>query len=70
MLRYAAGADRLTDMGVSLELSITGPRMTSEALRLLSLLGVLPDGIAWEDQEAVLPGARRGAGPAACGAGL
>lgn len=61
LLRYSTGVDRMTDMGLSLELSIDGPRMTLDARRLLSLLGVLPDGIAWADLEAVMPGSRRGA---------
>ncbi|HSK75940.1 MAG TPA: SIR2 family protein [Thermoanaerobaculia bacterium] len=55
LLRRADGKERLTNLEVSLELSIQGPRMTEPARRLLSLLGVLPDGIASEDLNAVLP---------------
>jgi tetratricopeptide (TPR) repeat protein len=55
ILRRGDGKERLSNLGVSLELSIQGPRMTEPARRLLSLLGVLPDGIASEDLNAVLP---------------
>lgn len=54
-----AGSAR-TELGVnteaSFELSIGGPRMTDQARRLLSVLGVLPDGVAHEDLDALLPG--------------
>jgi hypothetical protein len=40
----------------SFDLSINSERMTEEARRLLSLLGVLPDGIAHADLDEVLPG--------------
>jgi hypothetical protein len=45
------------DAGVeaSFDLSINSQRMTEEARRLLSLLGILPDGIAHEDLEELLP---------------
>jgi tetratricopeptide (TPR) repeat protein len=62
MLSRGTGDDRLLSLAVSLELSITGPLMTDEARRLLSLLGVLPDGISHQDLELILPGiAERGA---------
>jgi tetratricopeptide (TPR) repeat protein len=54
-----AGSAR-TELGVnteaSFELSIGGPRMSDQARRLLSMLGVLPDGVAHDDVEALLPG--------------
>jgi tetratricopeptide (TPR) repeat protein len=53
-LRRGDGAGRLLNLEVSLEISVHGPRMTDEARRLLSLLGLLPDGIAHEDLEALL----------------
>lgn len=56
ILRRADGKERLSNLEVSLELSIQGRRMTEPARRLLSLLGILPDGIASEDLNAVLPG--------------
>jgi tetratricopeptide (TPR) repeat protein len=56
LLRREEGGQRLTDLELSLELSIQGPRMTEPARRLLSLLGVLPDGIAREDLPTLLPG--------------
>jgi tetratricopeptide (TPR) repeat protein len=49
------GAGRLLSLDVSLEISIQSPRMTEEARRLLSLLGLLPDGIAEEDFDVLLP---------------
>ncbi len=55
LLRRDEGGQRLTDLEISLELSIQGPRMTEPARRLLSLLGVLPDGIARGDLPALLP---------------
>jgi tetratricopeptide (TPR) repeat protein len=50
--------DRLNDVELSLELSISGPRMQGhdEARRLLTLLGILPDGIARPDLDPILPG--------------
>ncbi|MHB1556251.1 MAG: tetratricopeptide repeat protein [Isosphaeraceae bacterium] len=56
MLQRAGGEDRLTSVDRSIELSITSPAMTPDSLRLLALLGVLPDGIAWSHLGAVLPG--------------
>jgi tetratricopeptide (TPR) repeat protein len=41
----------------SFDLSINSDRMTDESRRLLSLLGVLADGIAHDDLDALLPGA-------------
>ena len=57
------GSKRLTNLEFSLESSVTGPRLNDPARRLLSLLGVLPDGIAWQDLDVLLPG--RGARAAA-----
>jgi hypothetical protein len=53
--REGSGAD--TGVEVSFDLSINSQRMTEEARRLLSLLGVLPDGIAHDDLDKLLPGA-------------
>jgi tetratricopeptide (TPR) repeat protein len=55
LLRRADGKERLTNLEVSLELSIQGPRMREPARRLLSFLGILPDGIAREDVPVLLP---------------
>ena len=52
-----AGADhRLLNLEVSYEISLKGPRMTVEGLRLLRVLGCLPDGAAHGDLGAVYPG--------------
>jgi tetratricopeptide (TPR) repeat protein len=57
MLKRGASDNRLLNLAASLELSISrSPRMTEPARRLLSLLGVLPDGIARTDLEMLLPG--------------
>jgi tetratricopeptide (TPR) repeat protein len=56
MLRRGDGTHRQMNLGLSLEISIQGPRMDDDARRLLSLLGFLPDGIAREDVNALLPG--------------
>jgi len=55
MLARMGGARRELSVAVSVEASVTAPLMTAPALRLLSLLGVLPDGIAREDLTALLP---------------
>ena len=51
------GARRELSVAVSVEASVTAPLMTAPAARLLSLLGILPDGVAREDLAALLPGA-------------
>ncbi|KAJ7058959.1 hypothetical protein C8F01DRAFT_284973 [Mycena amicta] len=40
------GYDKRSSLDISISLSLTSPRMTNEALELLSLLAVLPDGLA------------------------
>ncbi len=55
MLERMGGARRELSIAVSAEASITSSQMTEPARRLLSLLGVLPDGIAREDLAALLP---------------
>ncbi len=49
------GEDRLNSAEVSYELSIHGPRMTDASRRLLSLLAVLPSGVARADLTSVFP---------------
>ncbi len=56
LLKHADGKERLTNIEVSLDLSLNGPRMTPEAKRLLALLALLPDGVSYEDLNALLPG--------------
>ncbi len=56
LLRHADGKERLTNIEVSLDLSMNGPRMTPAARRLLSVLAFLPDGVAHEDLEVLMPG--------------
>jgi tetratricopeptide (TPR) repeat protein len=55
MLERLGGARRELSVAVSAEASIVNPQMTGLARRLLSLLGMLPDGIAREDLAALLP---------------
>lgn len=55
MLRRADGKGPLTNFEVSLELSIDGSRMTTQAQRLLSLLAHLPDGVALRDLGILFP---------------
>lgn len=62
LLKHAEGKERLTNIEVSLDLSLNGPRMTPAARRLLTVLALLPDGVAHEDLEALVP---REAGKAA-----
>jgi tetratricopeptide (TPR) repeat protein len=56
LLKHAEGKERLTNIEVSLDLSLDGPRMTPEARSLLAVLALLPDGVAHEDIDAVMPG--------------
>ncbi len=58
MLARLGGASRELSVAVSMEASITAPLMTAPGRRLLSLLGVLPDGIDREDLAVLLPGGR------------
>ena len=55
MLARMGGARRELSVAVSVEASVTAPLMTAPALRLLSLLGVLPDGVARDDLAVLLP---------------
>jgi tetratricopeptide (TPR) repeat protein len=55
LLRRAGARDRQHSLEVSLGLSIDSPRMTEEGRRLLSILGLLPEGAAREDLEVLLP---------------
>ncbi|WP_437747050.1 hypothetical protein WMF39_19715 [Sorangium sp. So ce1504] len=59
--RDGGARDRLRSWKTSLELSLGSPRMAAGARRLLSVLAVLPDGIAQRDFAVLLPGT----GPAA-----
>ena len=56
MLQRMGGAARELSVMVSVEASITSPLMSVPAARLLSLLGVLPDGVGREDLTELLPG--------------
>jgi hypothetical protein len=62
MLKRGKGDQRLLNFAVSLELSITSPRMTDSARRLLTMLGLLPNGIARGDLNTLLPDCGHAAG--------
>jgi tetratricopeptide (TPR) repeat protein len=55
MLQRMGGASRELSLAVSVETSIANPLMTAPARRLLTLLGVLPDGISHADLVALVP---------------
>jgi len=55
MLERMGGTSRELSVAVSVEASVTSALMTAPAARLLSLLGVLPDGIARDDLTELLP---------------
>jgi tetratricopeptide (TPR) repeat protein len=57
MLRRGPADHRQLSLPISLEISILGSSMTAEGLRLLSLLGVLPDGVSRDELDELLPGA-------------
>ena len=56
MLQAGDGCHRLTNLELSYEISLTGPRMTAAAVRLLRMSGQLPGGLAHQDIDAVMPG--------------
>jgi tetratricopeptide (TPR) repeat protein len=55
LLQRLGGGRRELSVAVSVELSLTDPRMTPAGRRLLALLGQLPDGVAHADLGALLP---------------
>ena len=57
LLKRGPGDTRLLNLGVSLEVSMQGPRMSEDARRLLCLMGPLPDGVSHGDLDALLPAA-------------
>ena len=72
MLARMGGARRELSVAVSVEASVTAPLMTAPAARLLSLLGVLPDGVGPRGPDRAAAGGRagRGGGAAAARAGV
>jgi tetratricopeptide (TPR) repeat protein len=60
LLKRGAGADRLSNIELSYEISWDGPRMTEEGRRLLSVLAQIPAGVAGAHLSMVNP-----SGPAA-----
>jgi tetratricopeptide (TPR) repeat protein len=55
MLRRADANERLTNIELSYEISIKGPRMTEEGRQLLSLIAYLPNGVSPEELERIYP---------------
>lgn len=55
LLRRAGASGPQQNLEASLALSIDGPRMTPAGRRLLSILGLFPEGAAREDLNALLP---------------
>jgi tetratricopeptide (TPR) repeat protein len=55
MLRRAGGTHRLSNLEISYELSIQGPRMTDPARRLLSVMALLPGGLAQASVNDIFP---------------
>jgi tetratricopeptide (TPR) repeat protein len=55
LLQRAGGLTPESSVEVSVRLSLQSPRMSAPALRLASLLALLPDGLSPEDLPAVLP---------------
>ncbi len=70
MLQRADAKDRLTNIELSYELSLHGPRMTDGGRRLLSMLALLPNGLALTDVGAVMPDGGDAAAMTARKAGL
>jgi nucleoside phosphorylase len=56
LAKEGAKPGRETSWAASMALSVGSPRMTEEARRLLGLLGRLPDGVAFADLDALIPG--------------
>jgi tetratricopeptide (TPR) repeat protein len=54
MLARMGGGSRELNVAVSVDTSVTAPLMTAAGMRLLGLLGVLPDGVAHDDLTALL----------------
>lgn len=67
--RWPGVHDWLLHVEVPLEVALTGPGITPDALRLLSLLADLPDGARLEDLPLLLPGGAEAA-PVLAAAGL
>ncbi|XXY18107.1 tetratricopeptide repeat protein [Sorangium sp. So ce216] len=68
--RDGGARNRLRSWKASLELSLGSPRMTAGTRRLLSVLALLPDGIAQRDLAALQPGAGPSAARALAQVGL
>jgi tetratricopeptide (TPR) repeat protein len=55
ILKRGPSDHRLTNLAVSIDLSLMGPRMTDSARRLFALLGLLPDGWRAAELDRLLP---------------
>ncbi|MEK6322387.1 MAG: tetratricopeptide repeat protein [Acidobacteriota bacterium] len=70
MLQRADARDRLTNIELSYELSLHGPRMTDGARQVLSMLALLPNGLALTDVGEIMPDGGDAAAMTARKAGL
>src|SRR6266404_4415909 len=70
MLQRADAKDRLTNIELSYELSLHGPRMNDGGRRLLSMLALLPNGLLLTDVGEVMPEGGNAAAMTARKAGL
>jgi hypothetical protein len=70
MLRRGTAASRDLNLELSYEISLKSRRMTDDALRLLSVLALLPNGVAHSDLPSTIPSGGLGVATVLRGTGL